>query len=269
MGVLREIAHDNWKWRGQILALAKFEIKKESRGAAFGWAWFFIKPIMYVFCFWFAIEVGLKPERVASGDAPFVLWLAAGIIPWFFMQRMLNGGADVMHHYPYLVNKVKFPLSAISNVYALASMFIQLLNQLIIVVVYFICGQTLDIHLIQVPFLLVLMYAFWYFFSVFISPLCAMSKDVKNLINTLSTPFFWLSGVLFNVKNVDSAVIQGVLNYNPITFFVTGFRDAVYSKVWIWEDVPMCIGFAVVFALTFVCAIIVYKRTNKEVADAL
>ena len=269
MGTLATILKDNWEWRGQIQRLAIFELKKQSRGAAFGWGWFFVQPLMYVFCFWFAIEIGLRAARVATGDAPFILWLAAGIIPWFFMKDMLGGGIDVMHRYPYLVTKVKFPISAISSIYTLASMILQLMIQAILVVLYFICGQGLDLYLLQVPVLLIMMYGFWYFFSLLMSPLCAMSKDVKNLMSALSTPFFWLSGVLFNVSNINVPAIQVALDFNPITFFVTGFRAALYDKYWIWEDPSLCIGFVVVFVVTAVLALVVYKRTNQEVADVL
>lgn len=269
MGTLATIIKDNWQWRGQIWQLALFELKKQSRGAVLGWAWFLVKPLMYVFCFWFAIDVGLRAGNVAEGDAPYILWLTAGIIPWFFMQNMLNTGVDVMHRFPYLVNKVKFPLSAISNLYTLATMFIQLMCQMIIVVVYFACGQSLDVHLLQVPILIVLMYVFWFFFSVLMSPLCAMSKDVKMLMNSLTTPLFWLSGVLFNVKTIGIDWIQTILLFNPVTFFATSFRDAIYEKVWFWEDPWVLAGFAIVFVLTVVMALVVYKRTCKEVADVL
>lgn len=269
MGTLATIIKDNWEWRAQIWNLAVFELKKQSRGAALGWAWFFVQPLVYVFCFWFAIEVGLRAAHTVSGDAPYILWLASGIIPWFFMKDMLHTGIDVMHRYPYLVNKVKFPLSAISTIYALATMLLQLITQLIIVVIYFLCGQTLDLYLLQVPFLLILMFIFWTSFSILMSPLCAMSKDMKNLMSALSTPFFWLSGVLFEVRGVGIDWIQNILYFNPITFFVTAFRDALYNKMWIWEDPMLCIGFAIVLAITVIMALLVYKRTNKEVVDVL
>ena len=269
MGTLVTILRDNWEWRGKIWNLAKFEIKKQSRGAVLGWIWFFIRPLMYIFCFWFAIDIGLRASHVSPDDAPYILWLSAGIIPWFFMNKMLGSGIDVMHRFSYLVNKIKFPLSAISNFYTLANMFIQIMIQAILVVVYFACGQPFDLYLLQVPLLLVLMYVFWFLFSVLMSPLCAMSKDVKNLMGTLSTPFFWLSGVLFNVKDVPVDFVQTILYFNPITFFVTGFRDALYDKVWIWEDPLLIGGFAIVFILTLVAALYVYRRTCKEVADVL
>lgn len=269
MGTLATILKDNWRWRAQIWQLALFDLRKQSRGAVLGWVWFFIKPAIYVFCFWFALDVGLRAGNVNPDAPPYILWLCAGILPWFFMKDILNKGIDVMHRYPYLVNKVKFPLSAISSIYLIATMIIQLALQVALLVIYFICGQTLDLYLLQIPLLIILMYVFWFFFSLFMSPLCAMSKDVKNMMTALSTPFFWLSGVLFDVKTMDISWIQSVLYFNPITFFVTGFRDALYDKVWIWEDPMLVIGFAIVFVMTFAAALFVYKRTNKEVADVL
>ena len=249
------------------MRLAVFDLKKQSRGAALGWAWFFIQPAMYIFCFWFAIEVGLRSGSSNPEDGPFILWLAAGIIPWFFMQKMLNTGVNVLRRYPYLVIKVKFPLCAISSIYELATMILQLMMQSFIVIIYLACGQGPDIHLIQVPFLLIVMYAFWYFFSVLMSPLCAMSKDVKNVMGTLSTPFFWLSGVIFDITKIGIDWVQTIMYFNPITSFVTAFRTAIYNRAWVWEDPMLVIGFAVVFVVTLIAALIVYNRTCKKVAD--
>ena len=269
MGTLKGILKDNWEWRGQIWRLAVFELKKQQRGAAGGWVWFFVKPLIYVFCFWFALDVGLRGGRSVPGDAPYILWLSAGIIPWFFMKDMLGAGVDVLRKFSYLVKKVKFPISAIVSIYTLSSLLVSLLIFIILFVVYFACGQGFDVHLLQVPLLIVIMAVFWWFFSLFISPLSALSRDVKNLMAALSTPFFWLSGVLFNVTSIDNQIIQTVLLFNPITFLVTAFRDAFYMKAWFWENPQSCICFAIVFVVTAVLALIVYKKTYREVSDVL
>ena len=54
-----------------------------------------------------------------------------------------------------------------------------------------------------------------------------------------------------------------------MSFFAVAFRDAYYDKVWFWEDPNLCFGFAVVFVVTFVLMLWVYKKFNEEVADAL
>lgn len=269
LSTLATIFKDNWEWRKQIARLALFELKKKSRGAVLSWAWFFIKPAIYIFCFWFALSLGLRVGTADPSGPPYILWLCAGLIPWFFMQDMLGAGIDVLHRYPYLVNKIKFPLSGISSIYTIAMMIIELLLIVALFVIYFVCGQGLDVYLLQVPVLLLLMFMFWDAFSILCSQLSGISKDFANLMHAMSTPFFWLSGVLFAVPDIPIPWVQTVLYFNPITFFVTAFRSAFYDKMWFWDNVPMCIGFAVTFVITILLMAWVYKKFNQEVVDVL
>lgn len=268
---LATILRDNWEWRKQIMRLAIFDLKKKSRGAVLSWAWFFIKPAMYIFCFWFALDIGLRVGNAAAGpDAPpYILWLTAGMIPWFFMQDMLGKGIDVLHRYPYLVNKVKFPLSGISTIYTTAAMLIELMLIVVLFIMYFICGQPVSIYLLQVPLLLVMMYMFWDMASIMFSQLSAISKDFANLMHALSTPFFWLSGVIFDVQSINVDWIQAILYFNPITFFVSAFRDAFYNQQWFWENGAMCGGFAIVCLVTLLAMAFLYKKFHEEVCDVL
>jgi len=267
---LKEILVDNWQWRHQIGRLAIFDLVKRARGAALGWAWFFIKPAIYIFCFWFALDIGLRSgSNMGEGAPPYILWLVAGMIPWFFMQDILGTGINVLRRYSYLVNKIKFPIGGISTIYTLATLVLQLMLMVALFIIYFACGMQLDIYLLQIPILLILMFVFWDIFSILCSQLSAISKDFLNMMKALGTPFFWLSGVIFNVQQIPIDWIQVLLQFNPITFFVQAFRGALYDKTWFWDDPQACIGFAVVFVATLVVALLVYKRFNKEVPDVL
>ena len=267
---LKTILVDNWEWREKIIHLARFELTKKSRGSVLSWVWFVIRPAVYVFCFWFALDIGLRGARAgATEGVPYILWLASGIVPWFFMSEVLGEGSDVLHKFSYLVTKVKFPLSAVSTLQVGSSMLVQLLLQACLVIVYVACGMPFDIYLLQVPIALVMMFLFWTIFSIFYSQLAAFSKDVSNFLHAIGTPLFWLSGVIFNIKAIDIGWIQMLLQYNPIAFFVVVFRDAYCDKVWFWDDPGLIFGFAVVFVVTFVLMLLVYKRMHKEVADVL
>lgn len=271
LNALSTIVKDNWEWRKQIGRLALFELVKKSRGAVLSWAWFFIKPAMYIFCFWFALDFGLRTgEGMAdSGGGPYILWLCAGLIPWFFMQDMLGAGVDVYHRYPYLVNKIKFPLGGISTIFTGASMIVHLMLLAVLFAIFFACGMKPSVYLLQVPVLLVLMFVFWDMASIMFSQLSAMSKDVANLMHAMSTPFFWLSGVIFDVQSIPIDWIQAILYLNPITFFTSAYRGAFYNNAWFWEDPVMMGGFVLVFAITLVLMAIVYKKLHEEVADVL
>ncbi len=182
---------------------------------------------------------------------------------------MLGTGCNVFARFKYLVNKIKFPLAGIPTIFALAEMVIHLGMVALLLLVYFLFGQPLDWYLLQIPVAIVLMFVFFYMFSLTTSLLSTISKDFKNLIVTLSTPLFWLSGIIFNVYDLGIGWLETILMFDPITFIASLFRCAVYDKTWIWEN-PMAIaGFAIVFAAMLAVMLVVYKRTREEVPDVI
>ncbi len=267
---LLSIVHDIWTWRSQIIGLARFEVVKQSRGAALSWVWFFARPAVYILCFWFALAVGLRAGDLGGSQSapPYILWLAAGVVPWFFLQEMLGSGINALSRYPYLVNKVRFPLSCVSAICASGELLLQLMLQAVLLVMYFLGGQPFDVHLLQIPFLLVLMWLFFVVFSIGMSQLTALSKDFANLMRSLSTPLFWLSGVIFDVTVIPFAWAKALFLFNPVTFFISAFRDAYYYRIWIWEDSLALACFAVVFLVTAAFSVVVYRRFCEEVPDA-
>ncbi len=269
LATLREIFQENWEWRRQILNLAVIDLHKTVRGAVLGWAWLFVKPLTYIAVFWFALDLGLRAGDSTGGDYPYILWLSAGLIPWFFMQSMLNTGANVYRRYPFLVNRIHFPLSAISNFYALSEFIIFLCLMAGLLVVCLITGVHLTVYALQLPLVWVLMYFFWVCFSVMVSPLSALSKDFSNLLKAFATPLFWISGIIYNVANMNIPLIHQIMAFNPITFFATANRAALCEKFWIWDKPDFLLPFLIVFALTALVALRNYHKLRKDVADVI
>lgn len=271
MSTLGTMLKDNWTWRKQVNQLARFDLVKKSRGAALGRAWQFVRPAIYIFVFWFALEIGLKQSHVSGYNLPYILWLMAGLIPWFFMQDQLGGGSNALHRYTYLVNKIRFPLSCIPTIICKSNLFIELGLLLAMFVIYLLVGGPLDVYLLQVPLIIVLMYGFWWSFGVMCSFISAMSKDFNQLLHALQQPLFWLSGVIFSVSQVTDKlpIMQYFFYIDPVTFFTESMRDAFYYKVWMWSDPGFIISFAIIFAAQLAFMAFIYKRTHKEVADVL
>lgn len=269
MSTLSEILKEQWEWRKQIVSLGLFDLKKVSAGAVLGPLWFFAKPAVYILVFWFALGIGLKSADQTGSDVPYVLWLVGGLIPWFYIQDMIGQGINVFSRYSYLVTKIKFPLAGIPTIYSISNFVIQIGLVAALLAIHFICGQPLDLYLLQLPVAMVLMFVFFNMFSLMTSLLSAISKDFMNLMKTLSTPLFWLSGIIFNVFNLGIPAIELILMFNPITFIVTMYRCAVYDKMWIWDKPEAIIGFVIVFVATAVATAVIYRRTHEEVADVL
>ncbi|MDO5334690.1 MAG: ABC transporter permease [Coriobacteriia bacterium] len=266
---LKQIVGDVWGWRKQITQLALFDLKKQVARTALGPFWLFAKRIVYVLVFWFALEIGLKSGKDTGASGAYLVWLASGVFTWTFMQSMLGTGSAIFNKYSYLVSKIKFPLAGIPAIYAVSEGIIFLGLLIILACTCLAFGEMPTIHLIQVPFAIVLLMVFWYLFSLFASMLGALSKDFHNLITTLSQPLFWLSGIIFNISNIHIPAVQIFAMLNPVTFFANLMRDAIYYHTWIWDNPKACLGFAIVFVIQFVATLVVYKRAETEVRDEL
>lgn len=262
-----QVMRDNWIWRKQTWELAKIDLVKTYRGAALGWIWLFVKPAVYIGVYYFTFSFGMRAGADVNG-MPFLLWMAAGVFPWFFMGDMIGAGSDVYRRYPFLVNRIRFPLSVISTFFTLSRMIVLAGTMAFTVLMCLILGIKLTKYLIQLPLVFILMTYFWIMWSIWLSPLSAISRDFSKLIGTLTTPFFWLSGVLFQLEELPR-IARIIMYLNPVSWGCVAVRDCFIDFKWIWEQPKELGGYLIVSALVTILAMHSYRRLHKEVADVL
>lgn len=263
-----DIAREHRSYRPQIFQLAKADVIKTYRGSALGWMWAVIKPSVTIFVFWFAFTVGLRSGQPVN-DFPFFLWLLAGIVPWFYMSEMITQGSKTFKRYDYLINKIKFPVSTISTFVSLSKLYVHIALVSIVMVIFFLFGYPPDIYLIQLPFYMGLMYLFFTAWSMFASPLSAVSKDFANVISSLVTAIFWMSGILWDVNKIDNDLMRRILLFNPVTFVATGYRNVFIYKRWFFEDQFAGFAFALLTLVMLSLAVYTYEKLRHEIADVL
>lgn len=268
MEAVKAIIREHIEWRRQIFKLAKSDIIKTYSGAALGWIWALVKPTITLFVFWFAFSVGLRQGGDVAGF-PFVLWLMAGLLPWFYMSEMITQGAGSIRRYKFLVTKMKFPISTIPTFVSMSKLVVHLGLLVIVVVIFVLTGHIPDIYYLQLPFYMLLMFIFFVQWSLFSGMLSAISKDFYNLVKSLVQAIFWLSGILWDVNNIGNDLLQTVLMFNPITFFATGYRNVFVYRTWFWEEPMALVYFMIVLVLMTIGAAWSYKKLIKEIPDVL
>lgn len=265
---IKEIVRDHIQYSDQIKMLAKSDLIKTYRGAALGWAWAIIKPLVTLFVFWFAFSVGLRSGKPVAGYS-FFLWLVAGFLPWFFMQELITGGAACIRKYSALVTKMKFPISIIPTYFNISHLYTHLALLGITIVLFAVSGHMPDIYLLQIPFYMLLMVAFFIVWALLAGMLSAISKDFQNLVNALSSAIFWMSGIIYNVEDIESTWIRVMLKFNPVTVISSGYRRAFIYKKWFWQDKVSLVCFSITFIVFLILALRVYKKLRKEIPDVL
>ena len=266
--VIGEIIKDHITYMQQIFKLAKADLVKTYRGAALGWSWAIIKPAVTIFVYWFAFSIGLRMGGDVDGY-PYFLWLISGLLPWFYMSEMITSGTDTIRKYSYLVTKMKFPVSTIPTFVSISKFIVHLLLVVIVILIFIFMGYPPDIYIIQLPFYMLCMFIFFTIWSLFSSLLASMSKDFGNLVKSMVTAVFWLSGILWNPETITIPWLKKLLMLNPVTFITTGFRNCFINHVWFFEQPKRLLYFVIITAIMLVIAIWTYKRLRKEIPDVL
>lgn len=263
-----EIIKDHLQYKQQIFKLAKADLVKTYRGAALGWAWAIIKPAVTIFVYWFAFQIGIRSGKNVEGF-PFFLWLIAGLIPWFYINDMLVQGTESIRRYSYLVTKMKFPISTIPTFVSISKLLVNLFLIVVMIFIFIFMGYAPDIYIIQLPIYILLSFLMFTVFSLFASLLACMSKDFANLVKSLVTAVFWLSGIVWNVNTIDIPWLKVLLKINPVTYLVEGFRNCFIHKVWIWESPKTLLCFLGILIVLTIISVALYKKLRKEIPDVL
>lgn len=265
---LKTIISEHINYKSQISMLAKSDLIKTYRGAALGWAWAIVKPMVTLFVFWFAFSVGLRAGKPIAGY-PFFLWLVAGMLPWFFMQELITGGAGCIRKYRHLVTKMKFPISIIPTYFNISHLYTHLILLAVTIVIFALFGHLPDIYYLQIPIYMLMMFAFFTVWSLLAGLLSAISKDFQNLVAAFSTAIFWMSGILYDVDKIRHWWVRLILKFNPVTVISSGYRKAFIYKKWFFEDkVELCCYMITLIAFTL-AALWAYKKLRKEIPDVL
>lgn len=268
MRTLLDIISDHITYRKQIFKLAKADLSKTYRGSALGWAWAIVKPVVTIFVFWFAFSCGLRHGKPVDGY-PFFLWLIAGFVPWFYMSSMISGGAGCIRSNKHLVTKMKFPVSVIPTFVSLSNFAVHIFLFLIMVAVFIAFGYMPDIYMLQIPLYMFMMFLFFTVWALFAGMLSAISKDFLNLVKSFSQAIFWMSGIIYNVNNVDIPWIRSILNYNPVTIIATGYRHTFIDKTWFFEDWYSMRCYLIVIVIIIILAVWAYRKLYKDISDVM
>ncbi|MEI3211152.1 MAG: hypothetical protein V8S42_01710 [Lachnospiraceae bacterium] len=91
----------------------------------------------------FDVIFNTRSEMVASGvEVPYVLFLTAGLVPWFYFSEGITSGTNALLEYSYLVKKVVFNISILPIIKLVAATFIHVFFAGVLLVVAGIYGYT-------------------------------------------------------------------------------------------------------------------------------
>ena len=260
-----------------IAKLAKNDFKQKFAGSTLGVVWAFVQPVVTVLVYWIVFEKALNQATQGTKggiQAPFVLWLSAGIVPWFYFSEVLSAGTVVLHEYNYLVKKVVFPINVLPIVKAFSSLIVHGFFVLFTLLVAFLYRFGFTPFIFQCVYYSVAMMVLVIGLIYLTSALCVFFKDMAQLINIFLQVGIWATPIMWNFDYmVQKGTIPLWLNYalklNPMFYITSGYRDSIIGQTGFWTRPVLTIYFWLFTVLVFLLGTHVFKKLQSQFADVL
>ena len=224
--------------RHLIWKLAKNDFKKRYAGSYLGAVWAMAQPVVTVAMYYVVFDkiMGNTSTPLREGvEVPFVLFLTAGLVPWFYFSEALNNGTNALLEYNYLVKKVVFKISILPIIKIIAATFIHVFFVCLLLIVAAIYGYYPTIYTIQIVYYSFCLFIFVLALSYTTCAVVVFFRDLSQIISIGLQIGMWATPILWNLDSLSGNWIT-ILKLNPLVYIVNGYRSAIYEKEWFYDE---------------------------------
>lgn len=263
--------------RKLIWSLGKDDFRKRFAGSYLGVIWAFVQPVVTILVYWFvfakALNAGTQITK-AGIQTPYVLWLTAGMVPWFFFSDAVSSGTGSLLEYSFLVKKVVFNIEILPVVKMMSAFFVHLFF-IAFTIIFFSCyGMFPDQYTLEALYYSACMIFLVAGIVYFNSAVVVFFRDLSQLVGIFLQVLVWMTPIMWNIDSMIaggsiSRPLQIILKLNPMYYVVSGYRDAFIDKVWFFERGPITLYFWGVAILLILFGNWVFRRLKPHFADVL
>ncbi|WP_104408217.1 ABC transporter permease, partial [Bacillus licheniformis] len=186
-----------------ILRLAAYETKSKYQMNYLGVLWQFLNPLIQMLAYWFVFGIGIRKSSemiTGVGEVPFIIWMLAGLIPWFFISPTILDGSNSVYKRINMVAKMNFPISSLPSVAIAANLFSYFVMMAIYVIVLLAFGIYPNLQWLEYIYYLFCMIVFMFAFSLFNSTISVLVRDYQFLLQSVTRLLFFLLPIFWDIS---------------------------------------------------------------------
>ena len=260
-----------WQNRRLIWRLSKNDFRKRYAGSYLGVVWALVPPVVQVLMYWVVFDriFSSARQQVAGGvEVPYVLFLTAGLVPWFFFSDAISGGTSALLEYNYLVKKVVFKISILPIIKIIAAFFVHIFFTAVLLFIACLYGYTPSVYTLQLIYYSLCEFIFVLGLSYATCAVVIFFRDLQQIIGICLQVGMWATPILWNINSMSDR-IKPFLKLNPLAYIVEGYRSSIYGESWFFEHFYSSTYFWIVTALIFVLSSLIFKKLKPQFADVM
>ncbi|MCY7945877.1 teichoic acids export ABC transporter permease subunit TagG [Bacillus atrophaeus] len=258
-----------------ILRLAAYETKSKYQMNYLGVLWQFLNPLIQMLAYWFVFGLGIRKGgamATGAGEVPFIVWMLAGLIPWFFISPTILDGSNSVFKRIKMVAKMNFPISSLPSVAIAANMVSYFIMTAIYVIVLLACGIYPGLHWLQYIYYFICMIAFLFAFSLFNSTISVLIRDYQFLLQAVTRLLFFLLPIFWDISDklgTNHPELLPIVKLNPLFYIIDGFRNSFLDGQWFFHDIKYMLYFWLFTLLLLTVGSILHMKFRDKFVDFL
>jgi len=257
--------------RTLIFKLARNDFKNRFAGSYLGAVWALVQPVITVLMYYIVFDKIFQSRSEAmAGEIPipYVLFLTAGLVPWFFFNEGMTNGMTALIQYNYLVKKVVFNIDILPIIKVFAATFVHAFFVIVLLIVSSVYRYYPRIYTIQILYYSFCLFVLVLAFSYATSAIVVFFKDLQQILQIVLQLGMWASPVLWNIGKL-SPKVQMILKINPLCYVINGYRAALCEEKWFWQDWKYTLYFWVFTIIAMFIGRKIFLKLKVHFADVL
>lgn len=212
-----------WGYRDLVRNLVAKEVKVRYQGAALGFAWSLMNPLMITLMYLIVFTYVFP-----SGTPHFALYMVSGLVHWTLFSTLVIQASELMTGNSELLKKVYFPrlLVPLSNL--LVNLVLWSMALLIFLLLYPALGGQAHWALLVYPFYLFLFVVFCFGLMLTLCVLYVDFRDLKHLVEVFVQLLFWTTPIVYSLHMLPGRA-RDVLLLSPLAEFTVIFHHIFWS----------------------------------------
>jgi lipopolysaccharide transport system permease protein len=252
--------------RKLITAMAARELRSQYAGSSLGLLWTLIHPVVMITVFWFVFSVGFKSKPL--NDVPFVVWLTAGLAPWYIFSDIISGSTGIIVAHAHLVKKTLFSSQLLPLVKMLSSLATHGIFMAVLLVLLLFQRMPLSLYYLQ---------AFYYLFCLLtlslgiawgLAALNVFVRDVAQLVSVALQIAFWVTPIFWDISMMTHNV-QRLLKLNPAYYIVQGYRESFITFQPFWSHPLHTVYYWTVALSALAGGAYIFRKLKPQFPDVL
>lgn len=224
-----------YHYRALIHVLVERELKARYRGAALGFLWSFMNPLLLMGIYTLVFSVYMRIDM-----ASYPAFLLCGLLPWNCFAAGLNEATLSILSNGNLIKKVYLPSEIFPMVYVGSNIVHYLLSIPLLFGLLILSQRPLSGALLFFPVILGIQFLLTYGLALILASLAVQFRDLLQVVPNVLMIWFFLTPVFYPRTTVPEK-FRLLMDCNPMAHLMMGYQD-----IFFYSQVPSLTGLVTV-----------------------